>query len=333
MGAGRRRAVLPALALAVGAAVFAVAAPALADTTTPAPTLPLGIQLGTPTPAPSSTPSIPDLEAQLFAKLNAERAAGGVQPLARQPWADAVARAHSEDMAAARNIWHNYTGYIDAAKQVINAYVDGENVAEAGTLDETDTLLTTSPPHRANILYPLFNSVGIGVAIDSGGYVYVTQDFADVKPAAAPAPAAPTAAKATTVAAKAPSTSITAPVAAAPAPPAAAPAAAAPVTSKVAPAPTPSPSVARPLVAPAERPASSTSTRRPGAPAPVLLALILASLTGALGAHGLMRHRAQGRLTPIPVPASNPAILASSLPRTGQTAPTRPAPGPDGGAR
>src|SRR5437899_2982308 len=53
-----------------------------------------------------------------------------------------------------------------------------------------------SPPHLTTILYPAFNYVGIGAATDAAGYVYVTQDFADILPPPAvpsgpkPAPAA-----------------------------------------------------------------------------------------------------------------------------------------------
>jgi hypothetical protein len=133
------------------------------------------------------------LEATLLTKLNAERAAGGLAALALQPWASSVARAHSQEMAGARDIWHNHTGYLDIARQAIGAYLTGENVAEAGTLDETDGLLMNSPPHRANILYPAFNYVGIGVALDAAGYVYVTQDFVTIRRAPAAAVAARTA--------------------------------------------------------------------------------------------------------------------------------------------
>jgi uncharacterized protein YkwD len=163
------------------------AIPAAADTPTPRPlpsieiSLP-GITLSVRPPVPPPA-SVDALEATLLTKLNAERAAGGLAALALQPWASSVARAHSQEMAGARDIWHNHTGYLDIARQAIGAYLTGENVAEAGTLDETDSLLMNSPPHRANILYPAFNSVGIGVALDAVGYVYVTQDFVTIRPA------------------------------------------------------------------------------------------------------------------------------------------------------
>jgi uncharacterized protein YkwD len=180
----------------------------------PLPTLTVPLPLTVPTSAPFSlapapvtiqlpteTRTVPEMQAALLSDVNAERASAGLGPLATQSWAQSVAMAHAEDMANARDIWHNYTGYLDIARQAISAYVDGENVGMALTLDRVDAALMASPPHRANILYPLFNSIGIGVAQDSAGYVYVTEDFVDIRPVAAtvkaasaaptPAPAAP----------------------------------------------------------------------------------------------------------------------------------------------
>jgi hypothetical protein len=277
------------LALALGVA----AVPAAADTL----------------PAPVA---VDVLEATLLTRLNAERAAAGLGALATQPWAQSVARAHSQDMAAARDIWHNHTGYLDIAKQSINAYLTGENVAEAGTLDEADGLLMNSPPHRANILYPAFNYVGIGVAIDSGGYVYVTQDFVTIRPASAVA--MPTAPKAPAPTQPAPAPKPPAP---APKPPAPAPTHPAPAPSQPAPAwRPPAPYVpvqvpARPGTAAAPRPvvALPTASTTPVAPPPplsasplaatrqrpssaaALWAVVVASLVGTSGAWLIGRRR------------------------------------------
>lgn len=135
---------------------------------------------------PAETETVPQMQAALLADVNAERAAAGLGPVAPNAWAEGVAMSHSQDMATAHTIWHNYTGYIDAAKQAIHAYVDGENVGMAETLAQADTALMASPSHKANILYPRFNTIGIGVAQDSAGYVYVTEDFADIRAPGAP---------------------------------------------------------------------------------------------------------------------------------------------------
>ncbi|MCW3043700.1 MAG: SCP-like extracellular [Actinobacteria bacterium] len=204
----------PAVALALALVAGSSAVPASADTLIPLP-LP-GISLS-PNASVPPAPSVDALETTMLAKLNAERAAGGLGALALQPWASSVARAHSNEMAAGRDIWHNHTGYLDIAQQAIGAYLTGENVAEAGTLDETDSLLMNSPPHRANILYPAFNYVGIGVALDAVGYVYVTQDFVTIRPApvvrvaAMASPAAPVATVPRVAAAAVPATKVPAP--------------------------------------------------------------------------------------------------------------------------
>lgn len=199
----------------VGAASTLAPAPAGAATPSapqPAPS-PLSVILPLPSPLPSlnllttggsatnplaglfpaETETIPQMQAALFADVNAERAAAGLGPVATNAWAQGVAMGHAQAMASARNIWHNYTGYVDVARQAINAYVDGENVGMAETLAQVDAALMASPTHKANILYPLFNTVGIGVAQDVNGYVYVTEDFADIRPAAAVVVAKPAA--------------------------------------------------------------------------------------------------------------------------------------------
>ncbi len=299
MGAGWRAGMLPVLVLAIAAVA---APPAVADTVIPVPGLPLTATIpSVSVPVPAL--SIDALEAALGAKLNAERAGAGLQPLARQPWASSVAREHSQEMAAARNIWHNHAGYLDIARQTIDAYVSGENVAEAGTLDETDALLTASPLHRANILYPLFNYVGIGVAIDTGGYVYVTQDFVDIKPTPAPigsvVPAAPAVATVSR-ALSPPAAVVTVPAAVAAVPrPAPATALPRPPTPTPTPAPTPAPAVAAAPVAMGMAAASGavhateTPNPRPSPPIQALPPLAVAGLAGGTAGWGLRRRRAR----------------------------------------
>ena len=116
------RKIWPALAVALALVMRGAAVPASADTPVPPPlpgisvSLP-GITLSLNAPVPVPSPSVSVLEATLLTKLNAERAAGGLGALKLQPWASSVARAHSQEMAGARDIWHNHTGYLDIARQ------------------------------------------------------------------------------------------------------------------------------------------------------------------------------------------------------------------------
>jgi len=54
----------------------------------------------------------------------------------------------------------------------------GENVAYATTLEEAQTALENSAPHRSNMLNPAFTEAGVGVVWRNGQY-WLTQNFAD----------------------------------------------------------------------------------------------------------------------------------------------------------
>ena len=58
---------------------------------------------------------------------------------------------------------------------------DGENIALDSDIEVAHVMLMQSPPHRANILSPQFNAVGIGV-LKTDELFYITEDFAHVLP-------------------------------------------------------------------------------------------------------------------------------------------------------
>lgn len=272
------------------------------DQVTPDPTVPDV----SPTVAPQ--PSVDDLEAQMLSLLNGEREAAGVAPLQEQPWAQSIAREHSQEMAAAGNIWHNMTGYMDQGHQVLGATYLGENVSMDRSLEANDARLFASPGHHQNIVDPRFNYIGIGIALDANSWVYVTEDFSQiphgmvaqaVRPAAIPAPA-PAAAEP----AAPPSVAAPAPATPRPAAPALSPQAAAPP----APAP-PAPAVSAPTVA-ALAPAGGPSAARP--PDPFAASLPAAAFPFA--------NLIQGVTAPAPVGSASgqvpgaPAGLAAPAP-------------------
>jgi uncharacterized protein YkwD len=316
---GRFRAPGPILLLVLCSMVVASAARtshplnaylvAARDQVTPDPTVPDV----SPTVAPQ--PSVDDLEAQMLSLLNGEREAAGVAPLQDQPWAQSIAREHSQEMAAAGNIWHNMTGYMDQGHQVLGATYLGENVSMDHSLEANDARLFASPGHHQNIVDPRFNYVGIGVALDANNWVYVTEDFSQIphgmvaqaiRPAAipAPAPAAPRPAAPPPVAAPAPAPPR-------PAAPALSPQAAAPP----APAP-PAPAVSAPTVA-APAPAGGPSAAR--APDPFAASLPAAAFPFA--------NLIQGVTAPAPVGSASgqvpgaPAGLAAAGPALPTAAP------------
>jgi uncharacterized protein YkwD len=123
----------------------------------------------------------PDLEARMLEMVNAERAREGLKPLAADPEATEVARAHSGDMLA-RGYFSHYSpegGTLSdrLRKGGVRYLVAGENLAHAQTLPRAHQGLMNSPGHRANLLRPHFGRVGIGI-LDAGVHgLMVTQNF------------------------------------------------------------------------------------------------------------------------------------------------------------
>jgi uncharacterized protein YkwD len=55
----------------------------------------------------------------------------------------------------------------------------GENVAHAIDVTRAHRALWASPSHRENLLQPRFDRVGIGIALDADGSIWVCEVFAD----------------------------------------------------------------------------------------------------------------------------------------------------------
>lgn len=104
---------------------------------------------------------------------NGERSSRGLGNLAIDDTLVNKAQAWAENMAAAGGISHSKL--TDGAGD--NWHVLAENVAVAGSVEQTNNLFMNSPGHRANILNGSFKRIGTGVA-EVGGHVYVAQVFA-----------------------------------------------------------------------------------------------------------------------------------------------------------
>jgi uncharacterized protein YkwD len=117
----------------------------------------------------------------LFAMVQALRLSERLRPLARDPRLDALADAHSTRMLTARVLAHD-VGDGDPLRRFQGAGLVasevGENVARAATLPLAHRALYDSPSHRANLLSPTFERLGIGVARGPDGSVWVTEEFA-----------------------------------------------------------------------------------------------------------------------------------------------------------
>jgi hypothetical protein len=119
-------------------------------------------------------------ERYLFSAANAERAQVGLPALR---WDDALYRAadgHAREMAARRSISHQYPGEaeLSARGRAAGARFSkiAENVAESPDTVTMHDAWMHSPGHRANLLDPQVDSVGIRV-VSRGGELYAVEDF------------------------------------------------------------------------------------------------------------------------------------------------------------
>jgi uncharacterized protein YkwD len=129
----------------------------------------------------TATTSVSAAEQQAVQLMNADRKANGLADLKVSSALTAVARSHSQDMVTRSFFSHTnpdgktVTDRLKAAG--ISYTAAGENIAENTSVEAAETAFMNSSGHRANILNSNYTTVGIGVAYDSQGKVYVTQDF------------------------------------------------------------------------------------------------------------------------------------------------------------
>lgn len=120
-------------------------------------------------------------EQEMLRLVNLARAREGLTSLRLDPKLQDAARQHSQRMAKVRQLSHQLSGEPVFSKRLQEAGAQfsssGENVAFNQTAQAAHEDLMQSPPHRANILSPKFNAIGIGVARE-GENLWVTEDFA-----------------------------------------------------------------------------------------------------------------------------------------------------------
>ena len=116
----------------------------------------------------------------LFESANHERGAHGLRPL---KWSDtlaAAARQHALRMAAKNSLSHQLPGEPGMAERASQAGARfsslAENVAEGPSPAVIHRQWMNSPPHRANLLDPQLDSVGIAVT-ERNGILFAVEDF------------------------------------------------------------------------------------------------------------------------------------------------------------
>jgi hypothetical protein len=124
-------------------------------------------------------PADPAAAQQLFQLLNRDRAESGLPPLAWDDGLAAAALKHTQLLVDHNQLSHQFPGELPLWRRLTAVPLDlcGENVAINVSIPDANTGLMHSPPHRANILSPDFNAVGIGI-IWKDDQVWLVQDFA-----------------------------------------------------------------------------------------------------------------------------------------------------------
>jgi hypothetical protein len=119
-------------------------------------------------------------EQRLLDLTNQVRAEQGFSPLQWDSALAVAARAHTEQMIERRLLSHQLPGEPDLASRAgqdgAHFRIVAENIGMAGSIDALQAEWMHSPPHRANILDPKLDHVGIGV-FQRAGYWYASVDF------------------------------------------------------------------------------------------------------------------------------------------------------------
>ena len=125
-------------------------------------------------------------EQQLLTLANQARRQVGVPALKVDAGLSNAARMHAMSMLEARQLSHQFRGEpalpqrLAATSPLILDHA-GENVALDYDAQHGHEHLMLSPPHRANLLNPAYNVVGLGV-VRGGDRLYIVQDFGHALP-------------------------------------------------------------------------------------------------------------------------------------------------------
>jgi len=119
--------------------------------------------------------------------VNQERAGRGLNELTIDPMLVKVGRAHSREMGEQK--YFSHTSPTSGLKSPLDRYLAmaprpswaliGENLFYCSIVDvdRGHTALMNSEGHRANILEPRYERIGVGEYITADGHYYVTQMF------------------------------------------------------------------------------------------------------------------------------------------------------------
>lgn len=134
-------------------------------------------------------PEFPDTSQQLVSNpddvllmldlINQERTSRDLQPVELSNELSYMGELHSQDMIDRNFFSHDNPdgGTIDIRRKELGiATFVGENISTNISVQASHTSLMNSPGHKANILNPIWNRVGLGI-IKSGNLYYISQEF------------------------------------------------------------------------------------------------------------------------------------------------------------
>jgi uncharacterized protein YkwD len=132
---------------------------------------------GERSPAPGAAP-----QDAVLAMTNGARAAEGLARLERDPRLDTLALEQARTLCEVKSLSHDASGQSLVERLgPVPLRSAGENVAHATNLRRAHRALWRSPSHRENLLHPAFELIGIGVAQDDDGSVWLAEIFASTK--------------------------------------------------------------------------------------------------------------------------------------------------------
>jgi uncharacterized protein YkwD len=142
--------------------------------------------------ASAATPDIPyveyefQVEQELLQRANQSRQRAGAPVLRLDSGLSAAARVHAQAMLEANQLSHRFPqeqSLVQRLAATTRLQLDqaAENVALDYSAQGGHEHLMQSPPHRANLLNPAYNVVGLGV-VRSGDRLFIVEDFAHALP-------------------------------------------------------------------------------------------------------------------------------------------------------
>jgi uncharacterized protein YkwD len=157
-------------------------------TTTEAPPVEPAVTTPARTVRPAAVPAAPEAPAQpvappvdgagaasLTALTNDVRASAGLAPLGRDGSLDALAIDWARELASSGRLRHSSIPKSIIGKPWTSA---GENVGFGPSVNTVHSALVASAGHYANIVGTTYTRIGVGVATDSSGQVWVVEVFA-----------------------------------------------------------------------------------------------------------------------------------------------------------